>query len=196
MKKPNGKKSLMMAALVAALGVAVYLNYYLTTEPALQTGTETSDVSDDDQGVLGEATFVGATVSGTTTAPSTGMGTTTVSEADYFKTARDNRTAAREEALSILQEVLDNGTATAQEKTAAGEQAQSIASNVLQESHIENLIIAKGFAEAVVYIEDNHCSVVVDAEDLQPQETLQIQEIVMTQAELPPESIQIMTPQV
>ena len=119
MRKLFAKKQLMMVALVAALGVAVYLNYYLSTEPSLEAGATASDTSQEDGGTLGEATFVGATVSTTTTTAGSGTtGTTTVAGADYFDTARHNRTAAREQALSILQEVLDNTGATAEEQAA------------------------------------------------------------------------------
>lgn len=199
MKKLFAKKQLMMVALVAALGVAVYLNYYLTTEPSLEAGTTASDASGEDTGNLGEATFVGATVSTTTsTASATSAkttGTTTVTTgADYFDTARDNRTAAREQALSILQEVLDNTGATAEEKAAAGKKAEAIATNVLQESNVESLIVAKGFADSVVYIDGDSCSVVVKCDSLQQQESLQIMEIVVSQTDISPDKVQIMTP--
>ena len=206
MKKLFAKKQLMMVALVAALGVAVYLNYYLSTEPSLETGASTSDAATSDSsgentGTLGEATFVGATVSTTTGTTTDAGGQTTgttaaVTGADYFDTARDNRTAAREQALSILQEVLDNTGATAEEKAAAGKKAEAIATNVLQESNIESLIVAKGFADSVVYIDGDSCSVVVKCDDLQQQESLQIMEIVVSQAGIAPENVQIMAPQV
>ncbi len=203
MKKLFAKKQLMMVALVAALGVAVYLNYYLSTEPSLEAGAPTSDTtasdtSEENTGTLGEATFVGATVSTTSTTTSAGGQTTgttaSVAGADYFDTARDNRTAAREQALSILQEVLDNTGATAEEKAAAGKKAEAIATNVLQESNIESLIVAKGFADSVVYIDGDSCSVVVKCDNLQQQESLQIMEIVVSQAGIAPEKVQIMAP--
>lgn len=197
MRKLFAKKQLMMVALVAALGVAVYLNYYLSTEPSLEAGATTSDTSQEDGGTLGEATFVGATVSTTTTTAGSGTtGTTTVAGADYFDTARHNRTAAREQALSILQEVLDNTGATAEEKAAAGKKAEAIATNVLQESNIESLVVAKGFADCVAYIDGDNCSVVVKSDALQQPESLQIMEIVVSQAGIVPEKVQIMTPQV
>lgn len=198
MKKLFAKKQLMMVALVAALGVAVYLNYYLSAEPSLEAGATPSDTTQESDTILGEATFVGATVGSTTTTVADGItGTTTAAtKADYFDTARDNRTTAREQALSILQEVLDNAGATAEEKAAAVKKAEAIAANVLQESNIESLIVAKGFADSVVYIDGENCSVVVKCDDLQQQECLQIMEIVVSQAGIAPEKVQIMAPQV
>ena len=158
------KKQWMTVALVAALGVAVYLNYYLTQEPLLSTGGDTSEGREEDN--LGDATFVGAGVSKPEGEQSGPEGNKT-EKPDYFDTARANRTAAREEALSILQEVLDNAGASAEDKAAATAKAAEIAENVLQESRIESLITAKGFADSVVYLEDGACSVVVEAEELQ-----------------------------
>ena len=64
MKQFFRKKQLMMVALVAALGMAVYLNYYLASDPTLSAGADQSDTSaPEDTDHLGDATFVGAGVS-------------------------------------------------------------------------------------------------------------------------------------
>lgn len=191
MKHVFAKKKWVTLALVGALGLAVYLNYYLTTDPALSAGTDVSDSAGEEgeEQNLGDATFVGAGVSdpaGEDAAPSA------EDTRSYFDKARDNRTAAREEALSILQEVLDNAQATAEDKKAATGQAAAIAENVLQESKIENLILAKGFPDSVVHIDGDSCSVVVQSADLQQQESLQIMEIVVSQSDVAAEKVQIL----
>ncbi len=193
MKKLFAKKQLMTVALVLALGAAVYLNYYFTNEPALEAGTTPSQEEQVPSGDLGEATFVDAPVSTQpTTAPTEDKESATAG--DYFDTARANRTNAREEALSILQEVLDNAGASATDKAAAEKKAEAIATNVLQESHIESLVVAKGFADCVVYIDGDHGSVVVESDGLQQQESIQIMEIMVSQGGLLPANVQIMTP--
>lgn len=193
MKQFLKKKQLMMVALVTALGMAVYLNYYLLEDPALSAGTGPEDSSaSQDADNLGDATFVGAGVSDPDTDVSEDTSDTSQEGANYFDTARKNRTAAREQALSILQEVLDNAQASAEDKALATQQATTIAENVLQESHIESLIAAKGFADSVVYIEGDSCSVVVQAEALQQQESLQIMQIVVSQSEVKADKVQIL----
>lgn len=189
------KKQLMTVALVAALGVAVYLNYYLSSEPGLSAGADVSAPEDTDD--LGEATFVGAPVSKPEDTEGDAQEDASGKESrdTYFDQARANRTAAREEALSILQEVLDNAQATAEDKAAATAQAAAIAENVLQESNIESLITAKGFADSVVYIHGDSCSVVVQADDLQQQESLQILQIVVSQANVSAGKVQIVSAQ-
>lgn len=172
------KKQLMVAALVAALGLAVYLNVYLVDSPALTAGTEAGESQEDDHN-LGDATFVGAGVSNPEEQPT------------YFDEARQKRTAAREEALGIIQEVLDSAQASAQDKAQAMERATAIAENVLQESNIENLILAKGYPDSVVYIDGERCSVVVQADTLQQQDSLLILQIVVSQSAVTADQVQI-----
>jgi len=185
------KKQWMTLGLVAALGLAVYLNYYMTTDPALSAGTEPESSTPTEEGEhLGDATFVGTGVSD----PKEESNTPTPPESlSYFDQARENRTAAREEALGILQEVLDNAQASAEDKRTATQKATAIAENVLQESKIENLIMAKGFADSVVHIDGDSCSVVVQAEALQQQESLQIMEIVVSQSAVTADKVQILS---
>ena len=62
-----------------------------------------------------------------------------------------------------------------------------------QESKIESLIKSKGFADCVVYIEGENCSIVVRSEGLKPQESVQITEIVTTQSKIVAQNINIGT---
>lgn len=178
MKKFLKKKQWMLVALVGALGLAVYLNFYLVGSPSTTKGKDTAAKKNDAN--LGDATFVGAGVSDPN------------GESSYFEEARSVRTAAREEALSIIQEVLDSAQASAEDKARATEKATAIAENVLQESNIENLLLAKGFADSVVYIDGERCSVVVQQEELQQQESLQILQIVVSQSDVAADQVQIM----
>ena len=171
------KKQLMLVALVGALGLAVYLNFYLVESPSLAAGSETG--TEREESHLGDATFVGTGVSQPETEPT------------YFDEARAKRTAAREEALGIIQEVLDSAGASSEDKAQATKRATAIAENVLQESNIENLLLAKGFADSVVYIDGERCSVVVQVDALQQQESLQILQIVVTQSDVKADQVQI-----
>ena len=180
------KKKLMTLALVGALGLAVYLNVYMTREPTLTTGAPSAPTDAEEPENLGDATFVG-------TQPTDPEEESPQPESvDFFEQARENRASAREEALGIIQEVLDSAQASAEDKSAATLRATAIAENVLQESNIENLILAKGFTDSVVYIDQDRCSVVVKSEALQQQESLQILEIVVSQSAVTPENVQIM----
>ncbi len=187
MKKLFAKKQLMMVALVAALGVAVYLNYYFTNEPTLSAGADTSSPSSDD-GALGDAYFVNGTV---IDVPKEETSADQAEKEDYFEKARASRTAAREESLRLLQETLGRADASAEEQKQAQQLAAAVAQQVLQESNIENLILAKGFADCVVLLDGEVCSVVVKAEQLQQPESLQILDIVMNHASIASDKVQI-----
>lgn len=183
MKRVLKNKKLMTLALVAALGIAVYLNYAMTSAPSTAVDAEPTDPEVGEN--LGDATFVGATVSD----PAESTETDSLS---FCEQARENRIAAREEALSIVQEVMDSATASAKDKKSATDRATAIAQNVLQESNIESLLEAKGFADSVVYIDGENCSVVVQSEELTPQESVQIMEIVLSQSAVKADKVQIM----
>ena len=189
MKKLFAKKQLMMVALVAALGAAVYLNYYFTNEPTLSAG---ADASTSDDGALGEASFVNGSMTDASEDASSEPSNDTTAKENYFDKARASRTAAREESLRLVQQTLGGASASAEEKKKATDTATAIAQNVLQESNIENLILAKGFDDCVVFIDGENCSVVVQTDSLQQQECLQIMEIVVAQSSIAAQNVQIM----
>lgn len=205
MKKLFEKKQWMMLSLVAALGVAVYLNYYFTSEPLLQAGTSGEPESSVSEGTesrpLGSASFVQGDASSAADADSEAKPVQgSVSQAgenaaaakeDYFDRARETRTQAREEAVRTLEDTLCGAGASAKEKSTAAERATAIAENILQESNIENLVMAKGFSDCVAFIENGACSVVVSAGELKAAESLQVLEIVMAQTGFAAKNIQI-----
>ncbi len=179
MSKIFGKKQVLLATLIVALGVAVYLNYYFSAKgPAVQTGGNTSTASRD---ALGDAQYVN------------GSATSLPGEdpSDYFTNARKNRESAREEALDLIKDMMNDVKATDDIKKQALAKTEAVAAAIEQESKIESLIKAKGFEDCVVFIEDENCNVVVKAESLQPQQTLQITEIVTAQSNIVAQNIKI-----
>ena len=183
-----GKKQVLLATLIVALGVAVYLNYYFSSQQPPTTdvnGQPTSSTSSTNN--LGDAQYVGnsSMVSSTES--------TAADSNDYFVQARLNRETARNEALDIVKDMMNDVKATDEVKKQAAEKAAAIAQAVEQESKIESLIKSKGFADCVVYIEGENCSIVVRSEGLKPQESVQITEIVTTQSNIVAQNINIGT---
>ena len=181
MKSPFGKRQILLAVLVIALGAAVYLNYFFSDAKVQQTGTNIPQSTTSTTRNLGDSIFVNGTTA-TTKKPAN----------DYFSTARANREAAREEAVELIKDVFNSVKSTEEERAAADEKVKSIAAAVEQESKIENLVIAKGFKDCIAYIEDAECQVVVKGEDLQTQEMLQIMEIVTGASGVSAEKIKIL----
>ena len=176
-----GKKQVLLATLIVALGLAVYLNYYFSTkEPGILDANGTPSSS---QSNLGDAQYV----NGSAASEQSGG----EEKNDYFVQARLNRETAREEALDILKDIMNDVKATDEIKKEAVEKAAAVAAAVEQESKIESLIKAKGFADCVVYIEEDKCSIVVKSEGIKPQESVQITEIVTTQSKIVAQNISI-----
>lgn len=180
MKKFTFKKQALVLTLVAALGVAVYLNYYFSDR-----------VSNDKNGTgnLGEALFVSDDGEQTEEEQAS---VSVNGKVNYFEQARKNRETARDEAMDIVKDVAADlkNDKTASEKALA--QATALADAVTREAKIEGLIKAKGFADCVVYIADETCSVVVKADNLTAAQTLQITEIVTAQSKISAQKINIM----
>ena len=121
-----GKKQVLLATLIVALGLAVYLNYYFANKaPTVPTGTGTSS-SDKN---LGDAQYVGnpSTVSG-------GDTSTTEDPSDYFVQARLNRENARQEQLDIVKDMMNDVKATDEIKKQAADKVEAVTKAIEQES--------------------------------------------------------------
>lgn len=180
MKKFFGKKQILLGTLIVALGVAVYLNYFLVQTPTQGPGNSNQSQQQDDDKTLGEAINVNT-------------GTDELSAEEYFSGARKSREEAREEALQTAKDLLTDVKATEAQKQTVTAEVIAMTKAIEQESNIEMLIKAKGFAECVVYISGDSCSVVVQSDALTVQDTAKISQIVTAQADIPAQNINIVT---
>lgn len=186
-----GKRQLVLAALVVALGAAVYLNWQFSGDnQLLATNTVTS------QKELGEAQLVNASVPSSSapaessSAPVSEAGQSTDAN-DYFTQARLSRQKARDEAVELLEKVLQDAEQSDAAKKDAVAQAAVVAQNVLKESNIENLIKAKGFEDCVVFLQNGECNVVVKVKESDPNNAVVIKDIVAGQAGVTYDKIKI-----
>ena len=111
----------------------------------------------------------------------------------YFSATQVSRQRARDEALEVLQSVVDSESADEATKTEALLEIADLARAMEAEANIETLILAKGFAQCVAVINGDTCSVVVSGSELQPNQISQINEIVFEQAGIEPANIRIVT---
>ena len=103
-----------------------------------------------------------------------------------------SRQRARDEALEVLQSVVDNEKADEASKSEALQQISKLAEEMSQESSIETLVLAKGFTACVAVVNDGSASIVVKCEGgLIPSKIAQINEIVYEQAGIEPVNINI-----
>lgn len=125
------------------------------------------------------------------TAPQTTPADTDVSDDSYFSSVQVNRQRTRDEAIEVLQGVVDDDLATEAAKTEALAQITNLANIMAKEANIETLIIAKGFEECVAVISDDGASIVVKSEGLNASQIAQINEIVYSEAGIRPVNITI-----
>ena len=178
-KKIFGVKHVITAALLLALGGAVWLNmqYSAATGGFIKTSGTSSGKN------LGDTKYVNT--------ESEVSALQTAAEVDYFTEAAAERKKSREEALSLLEDTLKKADIDAESKAAATEKMTVIAQRMEKESAIETLIKAKGFEKVIVVIGDNDTNVVVASQDLLPSQILQIQDAVTSQIEISLENIKI-----
>ncbi len=140
------------------------------------------DVSEDEAGkVLGNPILVGNNQDDIEDATET--------DEEYFSTAILNRSKARDEAISVLQTIVDSGDALADTKEQALSDIAKIVEEMTLEANIEALIKAKGFSECIAVISGDKANVIVKSDGLLETEVAQIAEIVYSEAGIVPSNI-------
>ncbi len=180
-----GKRNLIIAGAVIMIGLAVYLNWIFFA------GNGTSDSPQYDQSA-GMNTNYGTTL-GT---GSTNQDSTATDSASYFTSVQVSRQKARDEALEVLNSVVDNDNATDEVKAEAVAEIRQIASEMENEAKIESLIKTKGYAQCVAVISGENVSIVIQHEgELTASALAQINAIVYEQTGISPGGVSIITKQ-
>lgn len=110
----------------------------------------------------------------------------------YFSSVEVSRQRARDEALEVLNAVVENDQASEEVKAEALAEIQTIAKEMSQESNIESILMSKGFAQCIAVINGDTANVVVQNEgQLQPAQLAQINAVVYEQAGIEPVNITI-----
>lgn len=189
-----GKRQIILAALVVALGTAIFLNWKFS---GANGGTNVEGVFNNSS-ALGTSTYVSTSGAGSTASTSSSTassaGSTASASGSLFSQQRLTRTKTRAEAEQALQITLNSTTATAAEKQSAQTQIDNIASNITNEGYVESLIVSKGFKDCVCFINNGTVSVVVAPKGNQPlssSDSAQIADIVMQQTKVSADNIHI-----
>lgn len=102
----------------------------------------------------------------------------TSTEDYYFTTAKLERNTMYSESLETYQEMYNNTNATAEVKADALSKINNINNTKNAIMIAENLIIAKGFEDVVIFSNEGSVSVIIKASELKQEEVAQIQNIV------------------
>lgn len=183
--KKLGKRNLIIAGAVIMIGLAVYVNWIFFA------GNNQDDSYVYDQSA-GMTTNYGTTLgTGSTTG---NQNSTATDSASYFSSVQISRQKARDEALEVLNSVVDNDNATDQVKAEAVAEIRQIAAEMENEAKIESLIKTKGYAQCVAVISGDNVSIVVSHEgELSAAALAQINAIVYEQTGISPAGISIIT---
>ena len=144
------KKNLVAAAVLLTVCGGIYANWAYSQDKAVSDLTDTLNkdkLMSEDMLVMGD---------------NQSLDNNSNTMTDYFAAVRLSRQEARDSAVSLLQEAMAYGDETAGNTSAELEDLVNIA---LCEAQIESLVIAKGYADCVVYIADDAVSVAVAIEE-------------------------------
>ena len=171
-----GKRNAIIACAVLLIGAAVFLNWLLFTNG----GSTPDGYNGYDQ------------PSGNISTPTDQDANTQLDPAEtYFSATQVSRQRARDEALEVLQAVVDNIEASEEVRSEALAGIAAIAEEIQKESDIETLIMAKGFEQCVAVLNGESATIVVSADTLQPAQLAQINSIVYEQTGILPSSITV-----
>jgi len=178
LKKTGSSKArpVIIAASAAVIGLAVYFNWMLfsgaqTSDPAYDAELEGAE------NLLGQSVYVD--------------GDADYEEESYFAMSQLSRQRARDEALEVLQLVIEDEAALKEVKDQAFADANRMAAEIAGEANIETLIMAKGFEDCVAVVSNNNANIIVRSDGLLQNEIAQIKEIVFEQTGILPVNVKI-----
>lgn len=154
------KRNAVVVAIALFVCAAVYLNWSYDREAqagkvlgqSAMVGRETDDPLVKQTEGTGDQVDTAST-EGAAAAPS----------GNYFATARLNRQQARDSALSLLQDAAAREDADETVKAQVNDTIQTMADYTVTEAQIENLVVAKGYADCVAFIGEGSLSLAVSA---------------------------------
>ncbi len=176
-----GKRNLIIACSVFLIGAAVLLNWILFAQGSSNDGGY--DGYDQPSGSISD------NLNQNNNPTDTGNSDNT--DNTYFSATQVSRQRARDEALEVLQAVVDNTESSETAKAEALAGISAIAEEIQKEANIESLITAKGFEQCVAVLNGDSISIVVSADTLQPAQLAQINAIVYEQTGIAPVGVTI-----
>lgn len=172
------KKNLIAIAVLVTVCAGIYVNWLYTEDQSVADLTDTLDAGK----ILSTDMLVMADGSNMDTP-------TTVS--DYFAAVRLSRQEARDSAVSLLQEAMAYSSDV--EAVQSNAQLEQIVQTALCEAQIESLVIAKGYADCVAYMNEEGISVAVASPEggMQQADVAVIADIVISQTNMEMENIRV-----
>ena len=159
------KRNLSLLAVLMFVAAAVLLNWSYNQ----RWGKPDAEMVDAEDGAMTEAAARAEKLA--------------ASSSGYFSEARLTRQVSRDEALQLLQTAASSDAASQETIDSAMNAISAMATSSMKESQIENLLIAKNFADCVVYIGNDAITVAVPAPEdgLSEESVAQITDIILSE---------------
>jgi stage III sporulation protein AH len=182
-----GKRNLIIAGAVTLVIAAVAVNWIVFSGDGGKDGFD-YDASAGMSTNYGTTLNTGA-VGDDASKPTGGEPNSTDS---YFSSVEVSRKRARDEALEVLNAVVENADASEEVKAEAMVEIQTIAKEMSQESNIESILMSKGFTQCLAVINGDSANIVVRTEEqLNASQLAQINAVVYEQAGIEPLNITV-----
>ncbi len=183
----NWKKNTIIASILVFVCAGIYLNWVYTQDAPTVNLTQTLDEGK----ILGDSTLVMSQDNAALKAAGEDLQVSQNTVDNYFAAVRLSRQQSRDSAISLLQEAMAYGENL--ETTEASAKLENVVNTGLCEAQIESLVIAKGYADCVAYMNGDGISVAVAApeEGLKEEDVALISDIVMTQGEFDLKDVRI-----
>lgn len=197
------KRNAVVATVLLFVCAAVYLNWRYAGNVANDAAPASQNQQDQQSGetdgqkgnttkVLGDAALVGGVPTLVDDAMTAAEGSASANS--YFDTARLSRQQSRDNALSLLREASAQENADQGVLDDANRAIQTLAGYAMLEGQVENLVIAKGYADCVAFMGENSMSIVVSAAEdgLQTEDVAKITDIVLSETKYTADQLTIM----
>ena len=182
-----GKRNLVIAGAVTLVIAAVAVNWIVFSG---DSGEDGFDYNASAGMNTGYGTTLGTGEVGDTASKPTGSDPDSTDS--YFSSVEVSRQRARDEALEVLNAVVENDQASDAVKAEAMAEIQTIAKEMSQESNIESILMGKGFTQCLAVINGDAANIVVKTEgQLNASQLAQINAVVYEQAGIEPVNITI-----
>ncbi|MGI5986193.1 MAG: SpoIIIAH-like family protein [Oscillospiraceae bacterium] len=173
----NTKKYVTIAAVLLCVCAAVYLNWSYNNS------------------TVGRSELLDAELANAKSSEemSAADGAVSASVSDYFAEARLTRQQSRDEALNLLKAAAAAETASQETIDGAMNAIAAMANYSMMETQIENLLLAKNFAECVAFISADGVTLAVPAPDegLKAEDVAKITDTIVTETNFNPTQIKI-----
>ncbi len=172
------KKHVISAALILALGAAVYVNWQFGGAPKTPVKE------------LGATSYVNATVTATADSAED-KGSLSKAQRELFAAERTKRQNTQDAALEQAQKVFDLENAKEEDKTEAQKSVEKLLKSFTVQDSIESIIKAKGFSDCLCHITDEGVTVIVPKHQLNDTAALVIDDAVTSHYSVSYENISI-----